>query len=376
MRRGRILILFALIVLFGVLAAYLFISRSRGGGQQPPPEGTEAVPLDTTMIVIALQDIARGSEIPADAVGLTPWRSDQVVETMIENDLNQVVGRRARQDIARGFPVTTNMITRTPGDILGTGSDAAMSIPPGHTAISIPLDRLSGVAYALRPGDKVDVLISLLMVDIDPDFQSALPNDTLILLGSDGTILTAMACTELKQGDLGPECVNPEPPPFGRLDTEEQSEQPLYVQPIEPQRPRMVTQRLIENATVLHVGSFQTEAEESAPAPAVVQQAEGQEAAGQATAVAAPRPPDIVTLIVTPQDALALNYSVLTGARITLTLRAPGDVAPTETTSVTLQYLMQNYNLTVPTRLPYGQEPRIDDIIVPVLPNDTPAAAP
>jgi hypothetical protein len=60
---------------------------------------------------------------------------------------------------------------------------------------------------------------------------------------------------------------------------------------------------------------------------------------------------------------------------LVLTLRAPGDTSADETTSVTLQYLLDNYDITVPIRLPIGLEPRLDEIIEPVLPNDTPAPA-
>ncbi len=374
MRRGRLLILFALILLFGVAAVYLLLRPKGQPGQ--PATGTPAAPLDTTTVVIAVQDIARGSLIPADAVGLTPWPSDQVVETMIEGDVNQVVGRYARQDIERGFPITTNMITRAPGDVLGTGSEAAIAIPSGYTAIAIPMNRLSGVAYALRDGDKVDVLITMLLADIDPDFQSILPNDTLVLLGPDGSILTGLGCTEIKQTDKGIECVNPEPPSLGRVDVEPETEQSVYVVPIEPQRPRLVTQRLIENATVLHVGSFLFPGEAEAAAILQQQQQQQAEQTGQPVQQQGPRPPDIVTLIVTPQDALALNWAVRSGLPLTLTLRAPGDVTPTDTVSVTLQYLMQNYNISVPARLPYGLEPRRDAIVEPVLPNDSISASP
>ena len=333
-------------------------------------------PQDTTYIVIAVQDISRGSLIPADGVGLSPFPRDMVVETMIENDINQVVGQHARQDIPRGAPVTTGMITERTGDLLGTGSDAAIAIPPGYTAISVPMNRLSGVAFAIRPGDSVDVIVTMTLVDIDPDFQSLLPNDTLVLVSSDGTLLTALACQEFRVGERGPECTNLEAPPVGRMDAEEQTNQVLYVMPTEPQRPRLVSQRLISNATVLQVGSFPTMEEENAPEVAVVQpEAQAGQTQPAAAQTAAPRPPDIITLIVTPQEALALNYAIRTGADLTFTLRAPEDSSPTETVSVTLQYLVQNYNITVPTRLPYGPSQRLEEPIEPVLPNDTPPVA-
>lgn len=376
MRRGRILILFALIVLFGVVALYLFL---RPRAEQPGEGGTPAAPSDTTFIVIALQDISRGSQIPADAVGTTPYPRDMVVETMIERDTSVVVGRYARQAIPRGAPITTGMITRQTGDLLATGSDAAIAIPPGFTAITVPLNRLTGVGYALRDGDHVDVLISMLLVDLNPDFQSLLPDESLILLGPGGELLTGLVCQEFKVGDRGPECLNPEPPPAGRVLYEEETGTPLFAQPSEPQRPRLITQRLIQNATVLRVGSFTYAGQQTvtvAPAqPTTTEPVQGQTTTTTTTVAAQAVPaPDIITLIVTPQDALALNWALRSGAHLTFTLRAPGDGSVADTVSVTLQYLVQNYNITVPTRLPYGLMPRLDAIVEPVLPNDIPVA--
>ncbi|MGH2625571.1 MAG: hypothetical protein ACRDHY_02835, partial [Anaerolineales bacterium] len=173
-------------------------------------------------------------------------------------------------------------------------------------------------------------------------------------------------------------CTNPTTPPlFGRLEEEEVSGVPLFTRPSEDQRPRLVTQRIVQNATVLHVGTFPLpEAEEAAVAPLPeegVGAPTGQEGVQTVTTTPAP---DIITLIVTPQDALALNWAMKSGVDLTLTLRSPADPTPTSTTSVTLQYMIDSYNITVPSRLPFGIEPRIDRVVVPVLPNDLLAAQP
>lgn len=370
MRRGRLLIMLALILLLGVAAVYLVLNRI---ARAPAvPEGTPSAP-DIANIVIAAQDIARGSIIPADAVISAPFPADSVVETML-TDPGLAVGHRARMDIARGLPITQNMITETPGDVLATGSDAALIIPRGMTAISVPISRLSSIAYALRDGDQVDVLASFLIVDLDADFQSITPNNTLALLATDGTNLTAFICTEIKQGDRGPECTNPQPPPFGRLTVEDESQQPLFAEPSENQRPRLVSQRLIDYATVLHVGTFTLAEEEAAASMPVPAQGVGAPTTTQTTGAApvAIRPPDVVTLIVSPQDALALNWAIKAGIDLVLTLRAPGDTSIDSTTSVTLQYLVDNYDIAVPSKLSYGIEPRLDKLVPPVLPNDTP----
>jgi len=375
MRRGRLLILVAIILLLGVAAVYLFIVKAGQGGGG----GGEATPIaiDRQNVVIAAQDISRGAVIPENGVILAPFPADAVVETMITNDVKQVIGRYARQDIARGLPITTGMITKEAGDLLGTGSTASVAIPPGYTAIAVPMNRLSGVAYALRDGDNVDVIGTMLMVDLDADFQSILPNSSMILLGNNAAPLTGYACTEVKASEKGLECINPEAPPFARVDTEATTGTQLYAKPSESQRPRLVSQRLVENAIVLHVGSFTIQgAEDQAGIGAPAAPAAGAPPQTTPEVATGPVAPDIVTLIVTPQDALTINWAIKSGVDLVLTLRGPKDDSTTETTSVTLKYLVDNYNITVPTKLPYGLEPRLTLPVSPVLPNDKPAAVP
>lgn len=373
MRRPRIIILFAIILLLGVAAVYL-LTRPSGEQVQPDQTPVGAVPSDVVFVAIAAQDIARGARIPDDGIVMSRMPANMVVETMIsgsdeEGIRSRVIGTVARQDIGRGVPITEAMISESGGDLLAGGSDASLAIPPGYTAISIPLDRLSGVAYALRDGDVVDVLISLLMVDVDPDFQSVLPNFTTVLNAPGGTeefpspsITGAAAQLESAEGLQIP---------LGKVIQEEETGTLFHVIPSGDQRPRAVTQRLVDSAQVLHVGTFALEGENLAP---VVQgdqaQADQPPQDGTQPVATSITPPDIITLIVTPQDALALNWAIKVGADFTLTLRAPNDTEPTETTSVTLQYLIENYDVTVPSRLPYALEPPLQRLIDPVLQND------
>jgi len=360
MRRGRVFILLALILLLGAAGVYFLLSGI--GSREQAPEDITPTPIGEAEIVIAAQHISRGSIIPQEAVIISPYPADYLVETMM-TDPTLVVGRRARMDIGRGVPITQNMITEQAGDLLGTGSDASLAIPPGMTAISMPLSRLSGVAFALRDGDQVDVLVSLLLIDLDEEFQTGLPNESAFLVDPAGNLLVAFACRQVSAQEGRIVCgESAVPPRIGHIVTDEETGQQLYANPIGDPRPRLVTQRLISNATVLHVGEFALEGEAEAPVagPTPEPAAGAQPAEGQ---VAAPAilPPDVVTLIVTPQEALALNWAMKARLDMVLTLRSPNDPTVTdETDSVTLQYLIENFNITVPLKLPYGSEPRIE----------------
>jgi hypothetical protein len=71
--------------------------------------------------------------------------------------------------------------------------------------------------------------------------------------------------------------------------------------------------------------------------------------------------PANITLIVLPQDAVALNYLMLSKAELSMALRSTGDEQQTDTQAVTLQFIMDQYNIPYPTKLPYGMEKPASD---------------
>jgi len=142
----------------------------------------------------------------------------------------------------------------------------------------------------------------------------------------------------------------------------------------------VVGQRVSQTLAVLDVGPFPVYASEGRevfiatdtpePLDDGVQPQEDPAAVGPQIRTSAP--PDIVTLVMWPQDAVTLNYLLYTGAQVTLALRGAGSVneGSTATDAVTLQYLMDVYRIPLPVRLPYGTTPRVDVLIPPVLEND------
>jgi pilus assembly protein CpaB len=78
----------------------------------------------------------------------------------------------------------------------------------------------------------------------------------------------------------------------------------------------------------------------------------------------------LITLVVNPQDAVTLNYLVYAGSQLTLALRPSGDDTRVQTEATTMDFLLKQYNIPVPVKLPYGMEPRVDDLLPPQLVND------
>jgi pilus assembly protein CpaB len=237
-------------------------------------------------------------------------------------------------------------------------------------------------------GDRVDVIVTLLMVDLDTQWQSVTPNYTgaVIAAGSGG--FASSTASNLAKESMGLDAsvttsenfrtLLPQPiygsSPFGRSEEDLTLEESFYIVPSEAQRPRLVSQTLIRGVMVLQIGDFDwqnqgravEEIAEATPTP------EGEVTVdeGTPTEAAAMKTPDVITLVVTPQDAVTLNYLIFGGAELTLALRHPLDTNTDPTESVTLQYLLESYNIPVPVKLPYGLEPRIDELMEPILPND------
>jgi Flp pilus assembly protein CpaB len=218
------------------------------------------------------------------------------------------------------------------------GSDAALQIPAGKVAYALPVSRYSGVAWALQAGDHVDVIISLLMTDLDEEFQTALPDNA--------------ACVQPAEGE---ECQGGV---MGRLQVLANG-WIVNLTPSEAQRPRLVTQMTVRDAIVLYIGDWSSEGVAAAPeeeAQAVeVQPAEGATATPTPTRAAV----EPLTIIVTPQDAMVLKYAEEVGASIDLVLRSAGDTNQVPTESVTLQYLLDRFDIELPPKLPYGVTPPI-----------------
>jgi hypothetical protein len=250
-------------------------------------------------------------------------------------------------------------------------------IPRGMVSLSIPIDRLSSVTFAPQRGDHVNVIATLLFVDLDGNFQTILPNGSAGVLSAGKTVLigpqqdTTNQTAALTNGETISTLSNqtvPSGSPVGRAELDSSFDQPFYVVPSEKQRPRLVSQTLIQDVIVLQMGDFPAENQAATPVPAEAPAPTATPApnqANQAAAVKTSAGPDVITLIVSPQDAVTLNYLIYSGARLTLALRGSGDDTRVQTEAVTLQFLMDQYKVPIPVKLPYGFEPRIDALNIP-----------
>ena len=362
MRRGRIFIYLALIIIVAVVAGGLFLWRQKATSQQAT--GSQATPVERyVQIVSAGQNIAQGTLITEAMLSSYPLPEDNLVEGQFR-DKSLVVNMYAKIAIPQGFAITASAISATPGNVNLLGSSWASYIPQGLTAVSIPIKCLSSAAFGIRGGDYVDVIVTMLLVDVDPANQSALPNYTAGVTSpgvGPGMLLTA----QITSGDVSSR--------VGRAVQDTTLNLPLYLVPSEAQRPRLVTQMIMQNIQVLYVGTFPPPVESASDqtaAPTSAAPTATPQPANQQQTVSVPRP-DIITVMVTPQDAVMLTYLVYSGAEINLTLRNPEDkTLGSQPDAATLEYLLTQYNIPVPAKLPYAVQPRLDTLQQPKLLDD------
>jgi Flp pilus assembly protein CpaB len=352
MRRGRIVIFVILIIIIGLVVGVVALQAYLGGSNQPPePQFVD--------VYIVAQNIPQGAEVTPAALSTMSIPADKVVrDVMITVADSQLLENKvARFNLEPGMPLTQSMIIDKTAGVAIPPPQWATQIPSGMTAIGIPTTRLSVAGYGINEGAHVNVNACFLFVDVDPGFQSILPNTTTVLTGT-GFVPDALPVVSLEAAPLGPDSVNPQ----GRLELDPSLQQPFYLIPSETQRPRVVCQTIFQDVVVMKLGNF--------PLPQAAAQSTDPAAATQPT-VTEPQPsPDIVTLIVSPQDSVTLSYLVYTNAQIMLALRNSDDAARQATEAATLQFLLSQYNIPIPAKLPYTLEPRIDALVAPSLPND------
>jgi pilus assembly protein CpaB len=337
MQRGRLLIILGIILGLAAIAAIAILVLP-GGGEEPTAEEGQTAPAQqepqsaqTTQVIVALQPIARGTEFVAGSIGRRDWPINNVPPNTIADEA-ETIGKVAKTDIVQGQVIVRDMLV----DKAGAG-EASLNIPPGRVAVAYPMNRQTSVAYAIQPGDSVDILVTAFFIDVDEEFQTPLPNKLRFFFpqfDAEG-LQTGIQLSE---------------PPIdeGRFELGA-GDIASIVLPNEDQIPRRVAQLTVQSAKVLRVGPWIEIApppppEEGAPPPP-------------------PPPPDVVTLAVTPQDALVLLWLRQSSIYSEMALRAAGEEeAEHLTEAVTLQYMLTRFNIAVPPKIEFIMTASISDL--------------
>jgi Flp pilus assembly protein CpaB len=387
--RTRLLLLVAFVIVVAAVGIVLLM----GGGDAPPaveiaqepdapvetavPTELAATPIPTqelVYLVVAVQNISRGQTITPDSVELRPWPYDALPFSRI-TDPEDVIGRIARIDLVPENPVLSSMIVDSLDQISPSGSDMAAMMPPGTVGVVIPIDRLSSVAYAPVMGDSVDLIASFLFSDMDEEFGSALPNMVNLIssnfsISEDGPSSLTLSVADEVQGRFDTRRI-----PLPVLDIEggrlrvstSLLDYPVVIRPQEDPRPRLLTHRVILDARVMWTGDSPRDGIIFKPIPSptpvgspVPQQP--QQAPQQEFPTLEPPRPATITLAVSPQDAVIMYHLLEYNVPLNMVLRPAADRSRRQTDQVTLDYIISQYDITIPRRNDYGLEPAIRSI--------------
>ncbi|MBE2221448.1 MAG: flagella basal body P-ring formation protein FlgA [Anaerolineae bacterium] len=396
MRLRTFLLLIGVLVILAIIAILVFANLSGDGiagilpggnstssgetdqpsvdsGQEPgvpTPTATPAVQFES--VVIAERSIPAGERLREDLLVIErrPTSNIALQGGYTFTDTQDLIGDIVKTNIAEGQAILAPMIALNPTDLAASGSDISLYIDQGRVAIAFPINQYSGAAFAMRPGDKVDVLMSLPVVELDPEFNTKLPNvtqrvdDLALAEGRDFLFPDAL------EGRLELiEPLNLVGEVSGPIGSDSES--------MSTQVSRRITQLTIQQAEVIWVGTWQDPLELERQAARAAAEAE-LAAANSDIPVPTPTPlpsrleatPDVVILSLSAQDALALKWSLERGVDIDLVLRSPGDTTVFATNSVSLPVLVDNGALRIPEKSDFDIDPSMYKLEFPTLDKD------
>jgi Flp pilus assembly protein CpaB len=340
------LLLIVLVVVAGGAYYYLKIRTPPTDADLVVEEVPTPEPVVYTDIVIAMQNISRGLEIKVEdnAIALQRWPQDALPPEYYTS-VEEIDGKFARMDIPRGMPILPNMLGAPGGMLAASGSAAALFEPADRVAYAIPMDTQGAVAWALEPGDRVDVIAALSITALDPVFAAE----------------TAKSFTTLID--------DPDIPPqtgyYGHFELLPNGRYAGVMGLITNTFTSMIVQLTVQDAVVWHVGLWE-DTEPSAVetvAPQATAEGEGESGGGggllggggavapaeeAVVAAATPEFRDVepVTLLVTREDALVLKYLLEMGADLDLVLRSAGFTGTViQTQPVWFRYILDKYQL-------------------------------
>lgn len=364
--------------------------EGEGGEESNQETIVTSAPIGTTYVVVALANIPAGERLRADLLEVQqrPISNIAVRAGVTFSEIDLVVGKITKTPIGEGEAILAPMLALSSTDLSSTGSDLSLFVDNGKVAVAFPIDRFSGLGFAGRPGDLVDVFMSFNLIELDVEFQTALPNN---ISRVDETALTTGVIESGKPFIFPPrssgrlESIGIIPNVIAQLSARPSgqvliptSTSTQYAEDENINRidsigntrtgfTNRVTQLTIQQSEILWVGTWNN------PNISVPSDAE-KELLGP---VSAPRgltnrsdlAPDMVVLSLSLQDALILKWALEEpGVDIDLALRSQNDNAIYFTTSVSLPQMVEQAGLTIPEPALYGLQPRIDGSFIPRLP--------
>ena len=173
------LILIAIGAVLALAAVYLtkvYLDQQRQIAREEAQRETARLLANQTAVVVAAQDIPRGTVISPEILE-TKIFPDQYVAQQAVTSLDRIAGMVTIAPIPKGEQITLSK--------LATGRRAgglAEVTPVGKRAITINVDNIAALAGMINPGDYVDLIVLLPVPALGPDGKQIIQVATIPLL--------------------------------------------------------------------------------------------------------------------------------------------------------------------------------------------------
>ncbi|MEJ2750226.1 MAG: hypothetical protein P8183_20310 [Anaerolineae bacterium] len=285
---------------------------------------------------------------------VTDTRFIDEVGSNVITDTQYAIGLYARTKIFQGETLTKDALVSDPRLAGETEYGPSSLIPPGYIAASVPMDRLSGVAYALQEGDYIDIMMTFYFYQIDEQFQTYLQNAAIFYLEE-----PVQDTGTGDQTDQAPTQTNiVVVSPYGRFE-ELPTGDTVHVVGSEVQRPVPISM-ILQNARVIQVGNY-------VPPEPVIPATPTPEAVAEGEPTPTPAPggsvpvlptatpyPDVLLVALTPQQQLFLKYAVESQANIDFALRGANDTQLYSVENVDINLLLERFDIQIPPGFNYS----------------------
>lgn len=146
-------------LVFGVIAAILaavYLSSAGGGG------GSVSSGVTTMPAVVSAKNIDAGTRITADMVTVRDVAKDDLLPGAFDKP-DGVVGQVTTVNLVAGEQVIATKITATGAALkdFGANPPLALLVDPGMRAVSVEVNSIVGAGGLIRPGDFVDVVLTV-----------------------------------------------------------------------------------------------------------------------------------------------------------------------------------------------------------------------
>ncbi len=201
MGRKRSLIQLGLALALAMLAGWLVM---RWMDSQRQPRAVVEKP-QTVDVAVATRILSPGTKLVADMIKVVPYLPGSKPDQSFEAP-DELIGRVLLSPLSQNEPITK---TRLASDEISAGGVSAL-VTPGSRAMAVAGDKVMGISGFIRPGNRVDVLVTLEKNSTDTESETKIVLENILVLATGTQLKAAEDGTEPMSVDVYTLQVTPE----------------------------------------------------------------------------------------------------------------------------------------------------------------------